>query len=189
MILGARETEAAPDLGSPVSAPVSPCLGEWLTRSAAVAAIRPVVTGCSERFHAAATGRPAWVSNSGLLVVAGAEDARIGAGIRSAMNPTRRLLASVAQINQSDPAGHVWLTEDRLLSRWSAVWGLTIPYAWSTAISLQRAMYTCLTTLVDYRDALAAHLTAFGGAPYWSSLVEQCGDVQSAGEVLIEQIG
>ncbi|HEX8511070.1 MAG TPA: hypothetical protein VF635_16435 [Propionibacteriaceae bacterium] len=160
-----------------------------MTSASAAAAIEPVVVLCRQRFYPLATGRPGWVSASGLLIMVGAEEARIGIGVRSALHPTRQLLAGVAQVNQSAPAGRVWLTEDRLVSRWSVVWGLTLPYAWCTPISLQRAIHTCLNYYVEYLSGLTAHFATFGGLPYWSSLLEQCGGVQAGGEALMEQIG
>lgn len=157
---------------------------EWLDAQAAARAIRQLTELPGHRLLPTQAGSPAWISEHGMLLVAGSSDARIGYGIRSAIAPSHGLLAAVAQVNQSDPAGHIWLVDDEDDQAWSLVWGLTLPYSWLSSLDLQRAVFTCLTGHLGYLVGLVSHFAPFGGHPYWPSALEASADIQALGQTL-----
>ena len=112
-------------------------------------------------------GRVSWVSSQGLLVVAGTTDARIGFGVRSGLAVSVPLIAAIAEVNRCDPLGHLWLTDRGEDAAWALLWGATLPYRWTRALDLQRAVFACLTDQRDYLTDLVNHFAPFGGDAYW----------------------
>lgn len=154
---------------------------------AAADAIAHVVALSEHRCTPADAGRPIWVADNGLLVVASPTDTRIGFGVRRSLSLSSPLMAAIAQVNQSDPLGHLWLTEGTNESEWAVIWGATLPHRWTHTLDLQRAVFSCLTDQRDYLRTLVSHFAAFGGVAYARSASAR-GDSALPGQTLLEDL-
>lgn len=173
---------AGPRSGTPVAE-----IGGYLDQSAAADALRQILERAEHDCTLTDEGQSSWVSNRGLLVVAGHTDTRFGFGVRSALRVTASLVAAIAEVNRSDPFGHLWLTEDGLGGTWALLWGATMPHRWTHRMDLQRAVFACLTDHRGYLADLVIHFAAFGGVPYWTDPTSRRGLI-SAGRGLLEDL-
>ena len=136
---------------------------EYPDMDQAAEAIHRVTELADLRCTAPEPGWPCWIDDHGLLVVASQTDTRIGFGVRESLMLSPRLIAAIAQVNQSDPLGHLWLTEGATEREWALIWGATLPHRWTHILDVQRAVYACLTQQREYLSNLVTHFARFGG--------------------------
>ncbi len=111
-----------------------------------------------------ALSREAWLDSSGTLVSVNDVETRVSCCVRRGLDITPGLLGAIAQLNQSDPSGRYWLVEGSgPQDGWTLVWAASVPHPWTSAIHLQRAVYSCLVERAPWIQEFASELTVFGG--------------------------
>ena len=124
-----------------------------------------------------------------MLLLPGAEEVRVGFGVRCSLSPSAGLLAAIADANQRSSYGCLWLTDGSDETQWALMWTVKLPYRWFTSITLQRCLYTCVNSHARILGSVREDVLKFGGREYWGPMVADCGGVRTPGLVLLEHLG
>lgn len=78
------------------------------------------------------------------LVVSGLSDTRmlIGFGISTGLTPSSALLREVAELNERNQIGHVWLAPGADDEHWSSICGFKLVYLWHDAETFMQTIAT-----------------------------------------------
>jgi hypothetical protein len=107
-----------------------------------------------------------------------------GFGVRSQITPSVELLSQIAEMNQRNVVGHLWLAPGSDNDHWSLVWGAKFPNGFSSPQDLGDALVMIIQNKAALLDLCWENST--GGQPYWTPSDES--DVAAHGLVLMSHL-
>jgi hypothetical protein len=94
----------------------------------------------------------------------------IGFGISSGLTPTTALLHEIADLNQRNKIGHVWLAPGADDEHWSLICGFKVVYLWHDAETFMQTIATIVNSHHALLDMCFEKLAPYGGSRYWDEL-------------------